>query len=114
MEESLLKAPRNLNEPVRCKVSAFRKTRAPVAASRTGEETSGVRNATPARRWAAASTSAAVGGAVSPVVADMPESSAASLAEARRHRCGSHRQWGPLLSRDVHIEGVAQWISALP
>src|SRR5437762_10270509 len=63
IEESLLKATRNLNDPVRCNVSALRKTRAPVAASSTGEETSGVRSATPASLCAAASTSAEVGGA---------------------------------------------------
>jgi hypothetical protein len=50
-----------LNEPVRCKVSALRKTRAPVSASSTGDVTSGVRKAMPASRCAAASTSAAVG-----------------------------------------------------
>jgi hypothetical protein len=50
-----------LNEPVRCRVSALRKTRAPVAASSTGEEISGVRSATPRCRRAAASISAAVG-----------------------------------------------------
>ena len=71
IEESLLKAPRNLNDPVRCSVSALRKTRAPVAASSTGEETSGVRSATPARRRAAASTSAAVGGAANSGLSSM-------------------------------------------
>src|SRR5690349_8644641 len=83
MEESLLNAPRNLNEPVRCKVSAFRNTRAPVAASSTGDEISGVRSATPARRCAAASTSAAVGAGRS-AGSGMGDRNAAKPAEARR------------------------------
>src|SRR5262249_33465626 len=48
-------------EPVRCRVSAFKKTRAPTASSSKGELTSGVLTATPARRFLAASISVAVG-----------------------------------------------------
>jgi hypothetical protein len=40
---SLLMAPRILNEPVRCRFSAFTTTRPPVAADSTGDESTGVR-----------------------------------------------------------------------
>jgi hypothetical protein len=50
-----------LKDPVRWSVSAFRKTRAPIASSSTGALISGVRTATPASRFAAVSMSEAVG-----------------------------------------------------
>src|SRR5438105_12437742 len=57
IEDSLLKAPRNLNDPVRCSISGFRKTFVPVRSLRTGEESSGVRTANGASTRAAASIS---------------------------------------------------------
>src|SRR3954452_5656818 len=58
IDQSLLKAPRNLNDPVRCSISGFRKTRAPVRSSSAGEDRSGVRTAKRASTRAAASISA--------------------------------------------------------
>src|SRR5438094_2994388 len=62
IEESLLKAPRNLNEPVRCSISGFRKTFVPARSSSTGNDNSGVRTANGATTLAAASISAALTG----------------------------------------------------
>ena len=59
IEDSLLKAPRNLNEPVRCSISGFRKTLVPTRSLRTGNDNSGVRTANGATTRAAASISAA-------------------------------------------------------
>src|ERR1700732_1472740 len=64
IDESLLKAPRNLNDPVRCSVSGFRKTFAPTRSSRTGDDKRGVRTAKGAITRAAASTSAGVTGRI--------------------------------------------------
>src|ERR1700758_1163722 len=58
MEESLLKAPRNLNEPVRCSISGLRNTFAPTRASSTGNDSNGVRTANGATTLAAESISA--------------------------------------------------------
>ena len=55
-----MKAPRNLNEPVRCRTSGFRNTRAPVRSSSAGEAISGVRTATGLIASLAAAMSAAV------------------------------------------------------
>src|SRR5689334_16162922 len=58
----LLTAPRILNEPVRCSVSAFRCTGRPVMRPKVSDAYSGVtRTPLPARRERAASTSASVG-----------------------------------------------------
>src|SRR3954451_11474936 len=57
IEDSLLKAPRNLNDPVRCSISGLRKTRAPVRWSSAGEDNSGVRTANGASTAAAWSIS---------------------------------------------------------
>src|SRR2546429_9251251 len=63
IEASLLKAPRNLNDPVRCSISGFRKTLVPTRSLRTGDDNSGVRTAKGATTLAAASISAApIGG----------------------------------------------------
>src|SRR5476649_497334 len=58
IDDSLLKAPRNLKEPVRCSISGFRNTRVPVRSSRTGDDNRGVRTANGASTCAAASISA--------------------------------------------------------
>jgi hypothetical protein len=55
-----LKAPRNLNAPIRWKFSAFRKTSAPTRSFSVRDVRTGVRCATPAIRSAAACTSARV------------------------------------------------------
>src|SRR6202012_791383 len=59
IDDILLKAPRNLNEPVRCSISGFRKIRARARASSAGDDSSGVRTAKGASTRAAASISAA-------------------------------------------------------
>src|SRR5690606_40984698 len=58
----LLMAPRNLNEPVRCNVSALIRTRPPTWALSSGHSSNGVAMACPASRCAAASTATASGG----------------------------------------------------
>src|SRR5580692_12118469 len=62
IDDSLLKAPRNLNEPVRCSISGFRNTLVPTRSLRAGDDTSGVRTANEAMIRAAASMSADVTG----------------------------------------------------
>src|ERR1700761_5514506 len=62
IDDSLLKAPRNLNEPVRCSNSGFRNTLAPTRSLRTDGDSNGVRTANGAITLAAASTSADVKG----------------------------------------------------
>src|SRR5436190_20586153 len=62
IEDSLLKAPRNLNEPVRCSISGFRNTLVPARSSSTGNDNNGVRTANGATTLAAASISAALTG----------------------------------------------------
>ena len=62
IDDSLLKAPRNLNEPVRCSISGFRKTLVPARSSSTGDDNSGVRTAKGAMTRAAASISAKLTG----------------------------------------------------
>src|SRR3954454_22794988 len=57
IEDSLLKAPRNLNDPVRCSISGLMKTLAPVRSSSAGEDNSGVRTANGASTSAAESIS---------------------------------------------------------
>src|SRR5712671_3269829 len=64
IEDSLLKAPRNLNEPVRCSISGFRKTLVPARSLRTGGDNNGVRTANGASTRAAASISAALIGKI--------------------------------------------------
>jgi hypothetical protein len=59
IDASLLKAPRNLNDPVRCSISGFKKTLVPTRSLRTGNDNSGVRTANGATTRAAASISAA-------------------------------------------------------
>jgi hypothetical protein len=61
----LLKAPRNLKEPVRCSISGFKKTFVPARSSSTGKDNSGVRTANGATTLAAASISAALTGRLS-------------------------------------------------
>src|SRR5262249_6791203 len=60
-----LKAPRNLNVPVRCNSSGFRKTVPPTRSLRTGKDNNGVRTAKGAMTLAAASISAGVTGSLS-------------------------------------------------
>ncbi|SST07683.1 Uncharacterised protein [Klebsiella pneumoniae] len=55
--DSALKAPRNLNAPMRCRFSHLKKTSAPSSSSRVREDITGVRLACPAIRAAAAITS---------------------------------------------------------
>src|ERR1700722_15810799 len=62
IDDSLLKAPRNLNEPVRCSSSGFRNTLAPTRSLRTGGDSNGVRTANGAITLAAASISEDVTG----------------------------------------------------
>src|ERR1700691_2974480 len=62
IDDSLLKAPRNLNDPVRCSISGLRKTRVPTRSLRTGDDSSGVRTAKGASTRAAASISAELTG----------------------------------------------------
>src|SRR4029450_1739350 len=62
IDDSLLNAPRNLNEPVRCSISGFRKTFVPARSSSTGKDNNGVRTANGATTLAAASISAALTG----------------------------------------------------
>src|SRR5580693_3986724 len=62
IDDSLLKAPRNLNEPVRCSNSGFRITLVPARRSSAGDDNSGVRTAKPASTRAAASMSAELTG----------------------------------------------------
>src|ERR1700710_1318448 len=57
IDDSLLKAPRNLNDPVRCSISGLRKTFAPTRSSSAGDDSSGVRTAYGASTRAAASIS---------------------------------------------------------
>src|SRR3954454_17475706 len=57
----LLTAPRILNEPVRCRFSAFSHTRAPVRRESVSEPYTGVSRARSATRVRAASMSASVG-----------------------------------------------------
>src|SRR6266566_532879 len=57
IDDNLLKAPRNLNEPVRCSISGFRNTLAPTRSLSTGGDKSGVRTANGATTRAAASIS---------------------------------------------------------
>src|SRR6266849_7486557 len=64
IDDSLLKAPRNLNEPVRCSISGFRKTRVPARSLRTAADNSGVRTAYGASTRAAASISAGLTGKI--------------------------------------------------
>src|SRR6202166_130918 len=54
IDDSLLKAPRNLNEPVRCSISGFRNTLVPARSLRTGGDNSGVLTAHGASTRAAA------------------------------------------------------------
>src|SRR5205807_7585614 len=62
IDDSLLKAPRNLNDPVRCSISGLRKTLAPTRWSSAGDDSSGVRTANGASTRAAASMSIDVTG----------------------------------------------------
>src|SRR5258708_22578584 len=64
IDDSLLKAPRNLNEPVRCSISGFRKTLVPARSLSAGEDNSGVRTANGASTRAAASISTELTGRV--------------------------------------------------
>src|SRR4030088_1922982 len=57
IDDSLLKAPRNLNDPVRCSISGFRNTLVPARSSSAGEDNNGVRTANGASTRAAASIS---------------------------------------------------------
>src|SRR5260221_2920137 len=57
IEDSLLKAPRNLNDPVRCSISGFRNTLVPARSSSAGEDNRGVRTADVASTPAPASLS---------------------------------------------------------
>src|SRR5262245_16305767 len=55
--EILLNAPRILNEPVRCRFSAFSDTSRPASRENVSDRNTGVIRATPSRRSRAASTS---------------------------------------------------------
>src|SRR5260370_23459886 len=62
--DSRLKAPRNLNDPVRCNISGFKNTLLPTRSLRIGNDSSGVRTANGATTRAAASISDGVTGRV--------------------------------------------------
>src|SRR5215218_6296130 len=62
IDDSLLKAPRNLNDPVRCSISGLRKTFAPTRSSSAADDNNGVRTANGASTCAAESMSADVTG----------------------------------------------------
>src|ERR1041384_845660 len=62
IDDSLLKARRTLNDPVRCSISGLRKARAPVRSSSAGDDSSGVRTANGASTSAAWSISDGVTG----------------------------------------------------
>src|SRR5258706_16467988 len=64
IDDSLLKAPRNLNDPVRCSISGFRNTLVPARSSSAGEDNNGVRTAMGASTRAAASISTELTGRV--------------------------------------------------
>src|SRR3954465_6000488 len=64
IDDSLLKAPRNLNEPVRCSISGFKKTLVPARSSSATDDNNGVRTAYGASTLAAASISAALTGRI--------------------------------------------------
>src|SRR5436190_10931084 len=64
IDASLLKAPRNLNDPVRCSISGFRNTLVPARSSSAGDDNSGVRTANGASTRAAASISTELTGRV--------------------------------------------------
>src|ERR1700722_15413611 len=59
IDDILLKAPRNLNEPVRCSISGFRKILVPARSLSAGDDSNGVRTAKVASPCAAASISVA-------------------------------------------------------
>src|SRR5580692_9773166 len=59
IDDILLKAPRNLNEPVRCSISGFRKILVPARSLSAGDDSNGVRTAKLASTCAAASISVA-------------------------------------------------------
>src|ERR1700730_3313266 len=64
IDDSLLKAPRNLNYPVRCSISGLRKTLVPTRSLSTGGDSNGVRTAMGASTRAAASISVELTGRV--------------------------------------------------
>jgi hypothetical protein len=64
IEDSRLKAPRNLNEPVRCSISGFRKTLVPARSLRTADDNNGVHTANGSSTRAAASISAELTGKI--------------------------------------------------
>src|SRR3981081_610032 len=73
IEDSLLKAPRNLNDPVRCSISGFRNTLVPARSLSAGEDNNGVRTANGASTRAAVSISTELTGRVedSSVIRDL-------------------------------------------
>src|SRR6202158_839428 len=81
IDDSLLKAPRNLNDPVRCSISGFRKTLVPARSFSAADDKSGVRTATGASTRAAASISTELTGKVE-------ESSTIPRLVSRSLRCG--------------------------
>src|SRR6266702_7697087 len=83
IEATLLKAPRNLKEPVRWSISGFRKTLVPTRSLSTGKDSSGVRMAKGAITRAAASISAGPIGRGCSVITD---AIAANEVRARHHR----------------------------
>src|SRR3984893_7039759 len=64
IDDNLLKAPRDLNDPVRCSISGFRKTLVPARWSSAGDDNSGVRTANGAITRAAASISVVLTGRI--------------------------------------------------
>src|SRR5258707_8348929 len=62
IDDSLLNAPRNLNDPVRCSISGLRNTFAPTRSSSAGDDSNGVLIANGASTRAAASMSMDVTG----------------------------------------------------
>src|SRR5579884_2479914 len=71
--DSLLTAPRTLNEPVRCRFSAFNHTSRPLRRASVSELYTGVTRASPASRSRAASSSATAGPVLALRVVPNPE-----------------------------------------
>src|SRR5215470_9180316 len=82
--------------------------RPPVAWSSTGDEMSGVRRATPASRWAAASTSADVGSAADGSGAAMAQPTAAGPRDARIESLKDEARQSPKREIRQPLAGSAQ------
>src|SRR5258707_14955187 len=129
IEDSLLKAPRNLNDPVRCSISGFRNTFVPARSSSAGEDNSGVRTANGAKTRAAASMSTELTGRVDKgsITGDLyrvPQRAGNTLARDQPTKCGCSTAnsiaslWGSaprisvMLSTKACAEASQVWLAA--